>query len=208
MGDRAVGRRSASWSARMPGLSATMATALLGARSRSSCRHGTRRIGAIVTGFGDGDLCSGDIPGGPAAHPGHAGVSRLYRRRPTRMTRKGQAGAGARRLRCGSRALGGIAGTLSLMIAGAAAGRDGAATSRPIEYFWLALLRADVRRPWWRAHRPVKAIASMLIGLLRRPASASRTRPARRASPSACTDLLGGIEPIPALVGVFAASRR
>ena len=72
------------------------------------------------------------------------------------------------------------------------------------EYFWLAFLGLMCATMVARSS-PVKAIASMLIGLLvscigiENPAGTPRFT-------FGSTDLLGGIEPIPALVGVFAVS--
>ena len=72
------------------------------------------------------------------------------------------------------------------------------------EYFWLAFLGLMCATLVARSS-PVKAIAAMLLGLLvscigiENPAGAQRFT-------FGFTDLLGGIEPIPALVGVFAVS--
>jgi putative tricarboxylic transport membrane protein len=72
------------------------------------------------------------------------------------------------------------------------------------EYFWLALLGLMCATLVARSS-PIKAIASMLLGLLiacigmENPAGTPRFT-------FGVTDLLGGIEPIPALVGVFAVS--
>jgi TctA family transporter len=100
-------------------------------------------------------------------------------------------------------ALGGIAGTLSLM-ALAPPLAEMALTFSTYEYFWLAFLGLMCATMVARSS-PVKAIASMLIGLLvscigiENPAGTPRFT-------FGSTDLLGGIEPIPALVGVFAVS--
>src|SRR6185295_764657 len=72
------------------------------------------------------------------------------------------------------------------------------------EYFWLAFLGLMCATMVARSS-PVKAIASMLLGLLvscvgiENPAGTPRFT-------FGSTDLLGGIEVIPALVGVFAVS--
>jgi len=100
-------------------------------------------------------------------------------------------------------ALGGIAGTISLM-ALAPALAEMALNFSTYEYFWLAFLGLMCATLVARSS-PVKAIASMLIGLLvssigiENPAGTPRFT-------FGSTDLLGGIEPIPALVGVFAVS--
>jgi putative tricarboxylic transport membrane protein len=100
-------------------------------------------------------------------------------------------------------ALGGIAGTLSLMIL-APPLAEMALSFSTYEYFWLAFLGLMCATLVARSS-PVKAIAAMLLGLLvscigiENPAGAQRFT-------FGVTDLLGGIEPIPALVGVFAVS--
>ena len=72
------------------------------------------------------------------------------------------------------------------------------------EYFWLALLGLMCATLVARSS-PVKAIASMLLGLLiscigiENPAGIPRFT-------FGLTDLFGGIEAVPALVGVFAVS--
>ena len=100
-------------------------------------------------------------------------------------------------------ALGGIAGTLSLMVAGAAARRDGAQLL-DLRVFLARLPRADVRDAGG-ALLAGEGDRRMLLGLLvacigiENPAGTPRFT-------FGLTDLLGGIEPIPALVGVFAVS--
>ena len=134
------------------------------------------------------------IPGTPA--------SAAYTDEAYAMTRKGQPEL-ALGIGLWFSALGGIAGTLSLIAAGAAAGRDGA-EFLDLRIFLAGLPRPDVRDAGG-ALSPVKAIASMLLGLL--VSCIGIENPGRRAALHLrLTDLLGGIEPIPALVGVFAVS--
>jgi putative tricarboxylic transport membrane protein len=100
-------------------------------------------------------------------------------------------------------ALGGIAGTLSLMVL-APPLAEIALSFSTFEYFWLAFLGLMCATLVARSS-PVKAIASMLLGLLitcigiDNPAGTARFT-------FGSTDLLGGVEAIPALVGVFAVS--
>ena len=73
------------------------------------------------------------------------------------------------------------------------------------EYFWLAFLGLMCATLVARSS-PVKAIASMLLGLLVSCIGIENPGGVPRFT-FGITDLLGGIEPIPALVGVFAVSR-
>ena len=116
------------------------------------------------------------------------------------MTRKGQAelalGAGV-----WFSAVGGIAGTLSLMIL-APPLAEIALSFSTFEYFWLAFLGLMCATLVARSS-PVKAIAAMLIGLLVSCIGIENPGGVPRFT-FGITDLFGGIEPIPALVGVFA----
>jgi TctA family transporter len=146
-------------------------------------------------------IFSGDIPGALLRIPGTP-ASAAYTDEAYAMTRKGQAelalGAGL-----WFSALGGIAGTLSLMVL-APPLAEIALSFSTFEYFWLALLGLMCATLVARSS-PVKAIASMLLGLIvacigiENPAGVPRFT-------FGLTDLLGGIEVIPALVGVFAVS--
>jgi len=98
-------------------------------------------------------------------------------------------------------ALGGIAGTISL-IALAPPLAEMALRFSTYEYFWLAFLGLMCATLVARSS-PVKAIASMLLGLL--VSCVGIDNPAGTARFTfGSMDLLGGIEAIPALVGVFA----
>ncbi len=118
------------------------------------------------------------------------------------MTRKGQAEM-ALGIGLWFSALGGIFGTIALMIMAPQLAKL-ALNFSTFEYFWLAFLGLMCATLVARSS-PVKAIASMLLGLLvscigiDNPAGTPRFT-------FGSTDLLGGIEAIPALVGVFAVT--
>jgi putative tricarboxylic transport membrane protein len=182
----------------LPGLSATMATALL-----VPVTFWLSPIAAIATIITASAMAifSGDIPGCLLRIPGTP-ASAAYTDEAYAMTRKGQAemalGAGL-----WFSAIGGIVGTLSLVLM-APLLAEMALSFSTYEYFWLAFLGLMCATLVARSS-PIKAIAAMLLGLLiacigmENPAGTPRFT-------FGLTDLLGGIEPIPALVGVFAVS--
>src|SRR6187397_701609 len=182
----------------VPGLTATMATALL--VPVTFFMAPIPAIAAIVTATAMA-IFSGDIPGCLMRMPGTP-ASAAYTDEAYAMTRKGQAemalGAGL-----WFSAIGGIVGTLSLVLM-APLLAEMALSFSTYEYFWLAFLGLMCATLVARSS-PIKAIASMLLGLLvscigmENPAGTPRFT-------FGLTDLLGGIEPIPALVGVFAVS--
>ncbi|OQW60776.1 MAG: C4-dicarboxylate ABC transporter permease [Proteobacteria bacterium SG_bin9] len=182
----------------LPGLSATMATALL-----VPVTFYLSPIAAVATIVSASAMAifSGDIPGALLRIPGTP-ASAAYTDEAYAMTRKGQAelalGAGV-----WFSAIGGIAGTISLM-ALAPPLADIALRFSTFEYFWLAVLGLMCATLVARSS-PVKAIASMLLGLLIACVGMENPGGVPRFT-FGLTDLLGGIEPIPALVGVFAVS--
>ena len=182
----------------LPGLSATMATALL-----VPVTFHLSPIAAVATIITASAMAifSGDIPGCLLRIPGTP-ASAAYTDEAYAMTRKGQPevalGAGL-----WFSAVGGIVGTLSLVLM-APLLAEMALSFSTYEYFWLALLGLMCATLVARSS-PVKAIASMLLGLLvscigmENPAGTPRFT-------FGVPDLLGGIEAVPALVGVFALS--
>ncbi|MBW8268466.1 tripartite tricarboxylate transporter permease [Caldovatus aquaticus] len=182
----------------LPGLTATMATALL-----VPITFYLPPIAAVATIIAASAMAifSGDIPGALLRIPGTP-ASAAYTDEAYAMTRKGQAET-ALGISLWFSAIGGIVGTLALM-AMAPALAEIALSFSSFEYFWLALLGLMCATLVARSS-PVKAIAAMLIGLLiscigiENPAGTPRFT-------FGVTDLLGGIEVIPALVGVFAIS--
>jgi putative tricarboxylic transport membrane protein len=182
----------------LPGLSATMATALL-----VPVTFYLSPIAAVATIIAASAMAifSGDIPGCLLRIPGTP-ASAAYTDEAYAMTRKGQAelalGAGL-----WFSALGGIAGTLSLVVM-APLLAELAFSFSTYEYFWLAFMGLMCATLVARSS-PVKAIASMLLGLLIACVGMENPGGVPRFT-FGVTDLLGGIEPIPALVGVFAVS--
>lgn len=182
----------------LPGLSATMATALL-----VPFTFYLSPLAAIATIVAASAMAifSGDIPGCLLRIPGTP-ASAAYTDEAYAMTRKGQAelalGAGV-----WFSAIGGIAGTLSLVIM-APLLAEVALSFSTFEYFWLAFLGLMCATLVARSS-PVKAIASMLLGLLVSCIGIENPGGVPRFT-FGFTDLLGGIEVVPALVGVFAVS--
>src|SRR5262245_99646 len=183
----------------LPGLSATMATALL-----LPVTFYLSPIPAMATiaAASSTALPSRDIPAALLRIPGTP-ASAAYADEAYAMTRKGQAelalGAGV-----WFSAVGGIAGTLSLMIL-APPLAEIALSFSTFEYFWLAFLGLMCATLVARSS-PVKAIAAMLIGLLVSCIGIENPGGVPRFT-FGITDLFGGIEAIPALVGVFAVAQ-
>jgi putative tricarboxylic transport membrane protein len=182
----------------LPGLSATMATALL-----VPITFYLSPIAAIATIATASAMAifSGDIPGCLLRIPGTP-ASAAYTDEAYAMTRKGQAelalGAGL-----WFSAIGGIAGVISLVLL-APPLAEMALSFSTFEYFWLALLGLMCATLVARSS-PVKAIAAMLLGLLISCIGIDNPGGVPRFT-FGFVDLLGGIEVIPALVGVFAVS--
>ncbi|WP_072386949.1 tripartite tricarboxylate transporter permease [Hyphomicrobium sp. CS1BSMeth3] len=182
----------------VPGLTATMATALL--VPITFYLPPIAAIGAIISSSAMA-IFSGDIPGALLRIPGTP-ASAAYTDEAYAMTRKGRPEL-ALGIGLWFSALGGIFGTLALM-ALAPPLASMALRFSTFEYFWLAFLGLMCATLVSRSS-PVKAIASMLLGLLvscigiENPAGTPRFTFGN-------TNLLGGIEVIPALVGVFAVS--
>lgn len=182
----------------LPGLTATMATALL--VPVTFYLSPIAAIAAIITSSAMA-IFSGDIPGALLRIPGTP-ASAAYTDEAYSMTRQGRPEL-ALGICLWFSALGGIVGTIALMLI-APALAEFALNFSTYEYFWLAFLGLMCATLVSRSS-PVKAIASMLLGLLvacigiENPAGTPRFT-------FGFTDLLGGIEVIPALVGVFAVS--
>lgn len=182
----------------MPGLTATMATALL-----VPITFYLSPIAAVATIIASSAMAifSGDIPGCLLRIPGTP-ASAAYTDEAYALTRKGQA-----ELALGTglwfSALGGIVGTIALMLI-APALAEIALSFSTFEYFWLACLGLMCATLVSRSS-PVKAIAAMLVGLLVSCIGVENPSGTQRFT-FGITDLLGGVEVIPALVGVFAVS--
>src|SRR6188768_4374190 len=182
----------------MPGLTATMATALL--VPVTFFMAPIPAIAAIVTATAMA-IFAGDIPGCLLRMPGTP-ASAAYTDEAYAMTRKGQAelalGAGLV-----FSAVGGLFGTAVLIVA-APSLAEFALKFSSYEYFWLVLLGLTCA-VFMTSDRPLKGFVSLLIGLL--IACVGLNNPA--AFPRftfGSTDMMGGLGMIPLMIGMFAIS--
>lgn len=182
----------------LPGLTATMATALL-----VPVTFYLSPIAAVATIITSSAMAifSGDIPGALMRIPGTP-ASAAYTDEAYALTRKGQAETALGAALWFS-AIGGIVGTVCLMVM-APVLAEFALSFSTFEYFWLSFLGLMCATLVARSS-PIKAIAAALLGLLVACVGIENPGGVPRFTFGA-TDLLGGIEPLPALVGVFAVS--
>ena len=182
----------------VPGLTATMATALL--VPVTFFMAPIPAIAAIVTATAMA-IFSGDIPGCLLRIPGTP-ASAAYTDEAYAMTRKGQAevalGAGLV-----FSAVGGLFGTLVLVVA-APALAEFASQFSSFEYFWLVLLGLTCA-VFITSSAPVKGLVTLFLGLLvscvglGNPAGFPRFTFGN-------IETLGGIGMIPMMIGMFALS--
>ena len=182
----------------IPGLTATMATALL--VPVTFFMAPIPAVAAIVTATAMA-IFSGDIPSALLRMPGTP-ASAAYTNEAYLLTRKGQAetalGAGLV-----FSVLGGVFGVLVLSVA-APALAEVALNFSSFEYFWLVMLGFTCAI-FIAGKDPLKGIVSLLIGLLisvvglENPAAAPRYTFGN-------PDLMGGIDLIPLMIGMFALS--
>src|SRR3954463_1962822 len=182
----------------VPGLTATMATALL--VPITFFMAPIPAIAAIVTATAMA-IFSGDIPGCLMRMPGTP-ASAAYTDEAYAMTKKGQAetalGAGLV-----FSAVGGLFGTAVLMIS-APALAEFALKFSSFEYFWLVLMGLTCA-VFISTDAPLKGLTTLFIGLL--VAGVGLNNPA--AFPRFTfgnSNLLGGIGLIPLMIGMFAVS--
>lgn len=182
----------------VPGLTATMATALL--VPVTFFMAPIPAIAAMVTAAAMA-IFSGDIPGCLLRMPGTP-ASAAYTDEAYAMTKKGLAetalGAGLV-----FSVIGGLFGTMVLMVA-APTLAEFALKFSSFEYFWLVLMGLTCA-VFISSDRPVKGLISLFLGLL--VASVGLNNPA--AFPRftfGSTELLGGIGLIPMMIGMFAVS--
>ncbi len=182
----------------VPGLTATMATALL--VPVTFFMAPIPAIAAIVTATAMA-IFSGDIPGCLLRMPGTP-ASAAYTDEAYAMTKKGEAetalGAGLV-----FSAVGGLFGTAVLMIS-APALAEFALKFSSFEYFWLVLMGLTCA-VFISSDRPLKGLVTLFLGLL--IAGVGLNNPA--AYPRftfGSIDLLGGIGLIPLMIGMFAVS--
>jgi TctA family transporter len=182
----------------IPGLTATMATALL--VPLTFFMDPIPAVGAMVT-CAAMAIFAGDIPGALLRIPGTP-ASAAYAEESYAMTRKGQAETALGACVLFS-AIGGLFGTVVLIFA-APALAEVALNFSSQEYFWMALLGLTCAA-FIGAASPVKGAVSLLIGLfvstigLNNPAGVPRFT-------FGSTQMLAGIDFIPAMIGLFAVS--
>src|SRR5688572_16655571 len=182
----------------IPGLTATMATALL--VPVTFFMDPVPAIGAIVT-CSAMAIFAGDIPGTLLRIPGTP-ASAAYTDEAYAMTRKGQGelALGANLL---FSALGGLFGTAVLIVA-APSLAEVALQFSSFEYFWLACLGLTCATVVGTGST-IKGLVSLMIGLLvatiglNNPAGVPRFTFGN-------VDLMGGIDFIAAMIGLFAVS--
>jgi putative tricarboxylic transport membrane protein len=182
----------------VPGLTATMATALL--VPVTFFMPPIPAIAAIVTATAMA-IFSGDVPGCLLRIPGTP-ASAAYTDEAFAMTKKGQAelalGAGLV-----FSAVGGLFGTAVLIVA-APALADIALRFSSFEYFWLVLLGLTCA-VFIASDRPLKGLITLLIGLL--VACVGLGNPAGHPRFTlGNAELTGGIGFIPMMIGMFAVS--
>jgi TctA family transporter len=182
----------------VPGLTATMATALL--VPVTFFMPPIPAIAAIVTATAMA-IFSGDIPGCLLRMPGTP-ASAAYTDEAYAMTNKGQAelalGAGLV-----FSAIGGLFGT-AVLIVSAPTLAEFAMKFSSFEYFWLVLLGLSCAIVI-TAERTLKGVVSLLLGLL--VASIGLGNPAGFPRFTfGNTELMGGIGFIPMMIGMFAVS--
>ncbi len=180
----------------MPGLTATMATALL--VPFTFFMEPVPAIAAIVTATAMA-IFSGDIPGALLRIPGTP-ASAAYVDEAYAMTLKGQAdqalGAGLV-----FSAIGGLFGT-AVLIWAAPALAEVALKFSSFEYFWLSCLGLTCA-VLIATDRPLKGLIALCIGLLIACVGVNNPAGYQRFT-FGVSDLLGGISFIPVLIGMFA----
>lgn len=182
----------------MPGLTATMATALL--VPVTFFMDPVPALGAIVTATAMA-IFAGDIPGAMLRMPGTP-ASAAYADESYMMTRRGMLD-----LALGANlvfsVLGGLVGIAVLVLA-APVLAELALSFSSFEYFWLACLGLTCA-VFLATADPVKGILSLLIGLALATVGIDPAAGAPRFT-FGNVDLLSGINFIPVMIGVFAVS--
>lgn len=181
-----------------PGLTATMAIALL--VPVTFFMDPIPAIGAMVT-CSAMAIFAGDIPAALLRIPGTP-ASAAYADEAYAMTRKGEGELGLGANLCFS-ALGGLFGTAVLIVA-APWLAEAALRFSSFEYFWLALLGLTCG-VFIGSANPVKGLVSLFIGLLVSAVGLNNPAGVPRFT-FGNVDLMGGIDFIPAMIGLFAVS--
>jgi TctA family transporter len=182
----------------VPGLTATMATALL--VPVTFFMPAVPAVAMMVTATAMA-IFAGDIPGCLVRIPGTP-ASAAYVDESYNMSRKGQAET-ALGVSLVFSAIGGLFGTLVLIL-GAPALAEVALKFSSFEYFWLVLLGLTCA-VFITGDAPLKGLVTLFLGLLL--GSVGLQNPA--AYPRftfGSADMLGGLSLIPAMIGLFAIS--
>lgn len=180
----------------VPGLTATMATALL--IPLTFYMDPVPAIAAIVTSTAVA-ITAGDIPGALLRIPGTP-ASAAYVEESYAMTLKGQADT-AMGIGIVFSAFGGMFGALVLLISGPLLAQVALKFSS-FEFFWLALLGL-MTSALVSSTQPVRGFVSLLIGILISTVGLDITSGQPRFT-FGVVDLLGGVSFIPAMIGMFA----
>jgi TctA family transporter len=182
----------------IPGLSATMATALL--VPLTFFMPPVPAVAAIVT-TSTMAIFSGDIPGCLLRIPGTP-ASAAYVDESYRMTQQGRPEL-ALGIGLYFSALGGLFGT-AVMMAAAPSIAEVALSFSSVEFFWIVVLGLS-GAVFIGSGTPLKACISLLLGLS--IAQVGMNNPAGQPRFTfGSTDLLGGVSLIPMMVGMFAVS--
>jgi TctA family transporter len=182
----------------VPGLTATMATALLVPVTFFLEPIAAVAVMVTVTAMA---IFAGDIPGALVRIPGTP-ASAAYVDESHAMTKNGHAHT-ALGVALVCACLGGLFGTAVLIVA-APALAEVALKFSSVEYFWLVLLGLTCA-VFVSGNTPLKGMVTLLLGLLlsgvglQNPAAHPRFTFGN-------TDLLGGVTLIPAMIGLFAIS--
>jgi TctA family transporter len=182
----------------IPGLTATMAIALL--VPTTFFMDPVPAIGAMIT-CSAMAIFAGDIPGTMLRIPGTP-ASAAYADEAFRMTQKGEAetALGANLL---FSAVGGLFGTAVLMLT-APWLAEIALKFSSFEYFWMALLGLTCAT-FIGTGSPIKGLVSLFIGLLVATVGLNNPAGVPRFT-FGDVDLMGGIDFISAMIGLFAVS--
>ncbi len=182
----------------VPGLTATMATALL--VPITFFLPPVPAVAAMVTATAMA-IFAGDIPGALVRIPGTP-ASAAYVDESYAMTRNGQAEV-ALGVGLVFSAIGGLFGTAVLILA-APALAEVALNFSSFEYFWLVLLGLTCA-VFITSDRPLKGVVTLFLGLLLGSVGLENPSAHPRFT-FGSTDLLAGMSLIPAMIGLFAVS--
>ncbi|WP_108660201.1 tripartite tricarboxylate transporter permease [Acuticoccus kandeliae] len=182
----------------IPGLTAVMGVALL--VPLTFFMEPIPAVAAIVA-LAATAIFAGDVPGALLRMPGTP-ASAAYVDEAYALTRAGkpQVGLG---LCLGAAVIGGLVGTFILIVAAPLLARVALGFST-VEYFWLSLLGLTCAA-FIAAGDPIKGLISLLFGLMCATVGIDPASGNLRYTMGS-VDLMGGINMIPAMIGLFAVS--